>query len=63
MISKIADKVYTVSHIGDANLLIFDDFAHFNIVIRNKGKFSKGEYIGVLTQIKEIVQSSIIEFY
>lgn len=62
-ITKIADKVHIVDNIGDANVMIFDDFAHFNIVAKNKGKFSKGEYIGVLTQIKELVQSSIIEFY
>lgn len=63
LFNKIADKLFKVDQVGGATILIFDDFAHLSIISKNKGQFSKGEYIGILTQIKEIVESSIIEFY
>lgn len=63
LFQELADKLIEVDQVGGATIIIFDDFAHLSIITKNKGQFSKGEYIGVLTQIKEIVQSSIIEFY
>ncbi len=63
LFQELADKLIKVDQVGGATILIFDDFAHLSIITKNKGQFSKGEYIGILTQIKEIVQSSIIEFY
>ena len=63
LINAIGDKIFKVEQVGGATILIFDDFAHLSIISKHKGQFSKGEYIGILTQIKEIVESSIIEFY
>ncbi|MHA2029785.1 MAG: TrmB family transcriptional regulator [Candidatus Kariarchaeaceae archaeon] len=63
LLADFSDKIIQVDEVGSATIIIFDDFAHLSIIAKNKGQFSKGEYVGILTQIKEIVESSIIEFY
>lgn len=55
-------KVQIVDRIGNSTSLIFDDFAQLSIIESNRGKYTQGEFKGVLTQIEQIVETSIIDY-